>query len=74
VVSRFNFTGRIFVLFKSVSFQQIDKFDFPLFLSDSSASSGGELIFGGVDTTKYTGSITYVPVSNKGYWEFAMSS
>jgi cathepsin D len=37
---------------------------------DSTATPGGELILGGEDTSKYTGSITYVPVSVEGYWEF----
>jgi len=38
------------------------------------AASGGELIFGGIDPSKYTGSITYVPVAIEGYWEFQMTS
>jgi hypothetical protein len=41
--------------------------------SDTSAASGGELIFGGVDSSKYTGSITYIPVAIQGYWEFQMT-
>jgi hypothetical protein len=31
---------------------------------------GGELILGGADTTKFTGSITYVNVNVQGYWQF----
>ncbi|CAF1066840.1 unnamed protein product [Didymodactylos carnosus] len=37
-------------------------------------SNGGELILGGLDDTKYIGSMTYVSVQPKGYWEFAMTS
>lgn len=40
---------------------------------DITATSGGELILGGVDSTKYTGSITYVNVSTRGYWQFKMN-
>ncbi|CAF4753256.1 unnamed protein product [Rotaria socialis] len=41
---------------------------------DTNATSGGELIFGGADPSKYTGSITYISVSIEGYWEFPMAN
>jgi len=34
---------------------------------------GGEFILGGVDPTKYSGSITYVDVIIHAYWEFMMN-
>ncbi len=40
----------------------------------STGTDTGELILGGYDTTKYTGSFTYTPVNVEGYWEFNVSS
>ena len=37
-------------------------------------TSGGEITFGGIDNTKYTGNITYVPISREGFWQFPLQS
>ncbi|KAF9923356.1 hypothetical protein FBU30_006572 [Linnemannia zychae] len=34
---------------------------------------GGSYLFGGIDSTKYTGSLTYVPVTQQGYWQIHIS-
>ena len=35
----------------------------------SSEDDGGEAIFGGIDQTAFSGSLHYVPVRRKAYWE-----
>ncbi|XP_028108746.1 aspartic proteinase A1-like [Camellia sinensis] len=39
---------------------------------DPDAKDGGELVFGGVDPKHFKGAHTYVPVTQKGYWQFEM--
>ncbi|EFA81975.1 cathepsin D [Heterostelium album PN500] len=45
---------------------------FAFWLSKVPGANGGELTFGSIDTTRYTGPITYVPLTNETYWEFKM--
>lgn len=35
---------------------------------------GGELVFGGMDPNHYKGEHTYVPVTQKGYWQVNLST
>ncbi|KAL5290643.1 hypothetical protein ACFFRR_010165 [Megaselia abdita] len=37
---------------------------------NQNASDGGEIIFGGIDPTKYSGNFSYVPLTKESYWEF----
>lgn len=36
--------------------------------------SEGELVLGGMDPAHFTGPITYIPLTNQTYWEFALDS
>ncbi|KAI9508925.1 aspartic peptidase A1 [Russula earlei] len=38
----------------------------------SSEDDGGEVVFGGIDHSAYTGHITYVPVRRRAYWEIEL--
>lgn len=53
----------------------ISKGIFSVWLSSggkSSAAEGGEILFGGIDASHYTGDITWCPVTRKGYWEIKL--
>lgn len=39
---------------------------------DPDAEEGGEIVFGGVDEKHFMGKHTYVPIMQKGYWQFEM--
>lgn len=39
---------------------------------NASDPAGGEVLFGGIDENHYTGNISYVPVSKRGYWQVHM--
>jgi len=41
-------------------------------ITRSFCSQGGEYVFGGIDSSKFTGSLTYIPVSQEGYWQIAI--
>uniref|UniRef100_A0A665TMN1 Cathepsin E-like n=1 Tax=Echeneis naucrates TaxID=173247 RepID=A0A665TMN1_ECHNA len=48
----------------------VDEPVFSFYLSRNSGSSPeGELLLGGADETKYSGPITWIPVTVKGYWQ-----
>lgn len=88
VFQNFNFDGIFGLGFQSISVgdvrppffnmidqELIDKPVFSVWLNRKvSGKSGGEIIFGGSDQSKYQGNITYVPISKVGYWQFNMDS
>uniref|UniRef100_A0A4X2KH32 Peptidase A1 domain-containing protein n=1 Tax=Vombatus ursinus TaxID=29139 RepID=A0A4X2KH32_VOMUR len=47
---------------------------FAFYLSgDENSDNGGELTFGGVDSSLYTGDISWAPVSEEAYWQIAIN-
>mmetsp|Transcript_427 Transcript_427/g.574 ORF Transcript_427/g.574 Transcript_427/m.574 type:complete len:388 (-) Transcript_427:25-1188(-) len=51
----------------------VDQNLFTFWLSQTAgASPGGEIVFGGINSARYTGPINYVPLTAETYWEFAM--
>ncbi|CAM8934794.1 unnamed protein product [Rhodiola kirilowii] len=42
------------------------------FNRNADGDEGGEIVFGGVDPNHFIGEHTYVPVTQKGYWQFDM--
>jgi cathepsin D len=39
---------------------------------DPNATMGGEISLGSIDSSRYTGPISYVPITKEGYWQFKM--
>ncbi|XP_062053824.1 pepsin II-1 [Lepus europaeus] len=46
---------------------------FSVYLS-SNGEKGSMVMFGGIDSSYYTGSLNWVPVSHEGYWQITMDS
>ena len=63
-------------VYNMVNDGQLDENLFAFHLGDTSEdeSYGGEVTFGGIDKSRYTGKITYLPVRRKGYWEVNLDS
>ncbi|XP_037710875.1 lysosomal aspartic protease-like [Drosophila subpulchrella] len=60
--------------YNMVSQGLVDNSVFSFYLArDGTSTQGGELIFGGSDSSLYSGALTYVPISEQGYWQFTMA-
>lgn len=42
------------------------------FNRNADENDGGEIVFGGIDPEHYKGEHTYVPVTQKGYWQVGL--
>ncbi|NXB31624.1 CATE protein, partial [Eulacestoma nigropectus] len=42
--------------------------------SNPESSQGGELLFGGFDTSRFTGTLNWVPVTQQGYWQIQLDN
>ncbi|NWV04597.1 CATE protein, partial [Ptilonorhynchus violaceus] len=42
--------------------------------SNPESSQGGELLFGGFDTSRFTGRLNWVPVTQQGYWQIQLDN
>jgi len=61
------------VWYNMLSQKKVDEPVFAFWLNRAAgASVGGELHFGGTDSSKYSGDFHYVPLTNTTYWEFKM--
>ncbi|GMF01230.1 unnamed protein product [Ambrosiozyma monospora] len=57
-------------IYNAINEGLLDEPQFSFYLGDTSISEeGGVATFGGVDKSKFTGTITWLPVRRKAYWE-----
>ncbi|NWT23093.1 CATE protein, partial [Cardinalis cardinalis] len=48
---------------------------FSVYMSSNPASpQGGEVLFGGYDTSRFTGTLNWVPVTQQGYWQIQLDN
>ncbi|XP_038675205.1 pepsin A-like [Scyliorhinus canicula] len=47
----------------------VDQHLFSVYLSRENGQSGSEILFGGIDSSHYTGQIHWVPVTREAYWQ-----
>ncbi|KAK1169242.1 nothepsin [Acipenser oxyrinchus oxyrinchus] len=67
--------GATLVFDKLMEQQQVEKPVFSFYLSKGrDKECGGEMLLGGVDDSLYTGSINWVPVTEKGYWQIKLDN
>ncbi|XP_056603700.1 nothepsin [Triplophysa dalaica] len=53
-----------------ISQKSLDEPVFSFYLKSNGSGFGGEVLFGGVDETLFVPPVNWVPVSQKGYWQF----
>jgi hypothetical protein len=64
------------VINQMISEKLLDQQVFGVYFGHTSQDGdvAGELTIGGIDTNHYTGSLTWIPITQKGYWQFKMGA
>ncbi|KAF4114133.1 hypothetical protein G5714_004356 [Onychostoma macrolepis] len=52
----------------------LDEPVFSFYLKNNASGFGGELLFGGVDETRFVSPVNWVPVTQKGYWQIRLDA
>lgn len=64
--------GHVNPVFQTLMSQgKVEQALFQFYLTKGSAD-GGEMVLGGIDSSKFKGNLTWVPLSSKTYWAFKM--
>ncbi|OZJ02908.1 hypothetical protein BZG36_04933 [Bifiguratus adelaidae] len=74
--NRISVKGVIPPFYNMVDEKLLDEQVFGVWLGDASdgSSQGGEIVFGGIDESRFKGDLHFAPVQRKGYWEVKLEN